>query len=98
MEKKKIGLHLVTFFLLAVGGLNWLVDGLFSWDIGDLFGDPGNVIARFIYILIGLSAIYEIAVHKKNCCSCAAYKSENEEKPAEPQVTPQAGGGAGEQG
>lgn len=31
-------LHMVTWILVIVGGLNWLLVGLFSWDIGDIFG------------------------------------------------------------
>jgi uncharacterized membrane protein YuzA (DUF378 family) len=67
-------IHMITFILLAVGGLNWLLVGLAGWDIGELFGGQGMMISRIIYVLVGLSAIYELAMHKKNCSCCNAPK------------------------
>ena len=63
------GLHAVTFLLLIIGGLNWLLVGLFDWGVANLVGDA---IARIIYILVGLSAVYEIATHKQNCKLCGS--------------------------
>ena len=70
-------LHMVAFILLVIGGLNWLLVGLFNWDVGAIFGGMDAVISRIIYILVGLSAIYEIATHKHNCKQCSA-KSKQE--------------------
>lgn len=63
-------LHMVAFTLLVIGGLNWLLVGLFNWEIGQLFGGMASVISKVIYILVGLSAIYVIATHKKFCKFC----------------------------
>lgn len=68
MNSKKI--HLVAFLLLVIGGLNWLLFGVFQWEIGAIFGGSGAVISRIIYVLIGLAAVYEVATHKSNCRSC----------------------------
>lgn len=57
-------LHMVAFVLLIIGGLNWLLLGVFQWEIGALFGGPGEIIPRIIYVLVGLAAIYELATHK----------------------------------
>lgn len=57
---------MLAFILLAIGGLNWLLVGLFGWDVGALFGGQGAVISRIIYILVGLSALWEIFTYKKN--------------------------------
>jgi len=57
---------MVAYILLAIGGLNWLLVGLFQWDIGSIFGGMDSVVSRIIYILIGLSAIYELAAHKSS--------------------------------
>ncbi len=65
------GLHMVTFLLLVVGGLNWLLQGLFGWDVGQLFGGQGETVSRVIYVLVGLSAIAELAMHGKSCKMCA---------------------------
>lgn len=68
MNKKKI--HMVAFLLLIIGGLNWLLLGVFQWEIGALFGGQGEVVSRLIYVLIGLAAVYEIATHKSSCRAC----------------------------
>lgn len=73
MSGDKNSIHSITFILLIIGGLNWLALALFKWDVGSLFpGGMGGPIAKIIYILVGVSAIYEIAVHKKICKSCQA--------------------------
>lgn len=65
------GLHMVAFILLIVGGLNWLLVGLFGVDVGALaFGDMSAAGAKVVYVLVGLSAIFEVATHKKNCRAC----------------------------
>jgi uncharacterized protein len=63
-------LHKLTFFLLIVGGLNWLLVGLAGWDVGEIFGGQAAGISRIIYVLVGLSALYEIFSHKKTCKTC----------------------------
>ena len=63
-------LHMVTWILIIIGALNWLLVGLFKWDIGHIFGGQDAVVSRIIYILVGLSAIYEIVYHRKNCKCC----------------------------
>ena len=62
--------HMVAFILLIVGGLNWLLVGLAGWDIGQLFGGMDALVSRAIYILVGLSAIYEVVTHKGRCKEC----------------------------
>jgi len=64
------GLHMITWILLIVGGLNWLALGLFGWEIGAIFGGSSAVLSRIIYILVGASAVYEIFNHKKTCKLC----------------------------
>lgn len=63
-------IHMVTFLLLVIGGLNWLLVGIFAWDVGMLFGGMAAPISRIIYVLVGLSAIYELATHKGCCKMC----------------------------
>ncbi len=61
---------MVTWILLIVGGINWLLVALVDWEIGDLFGGSSSGISRLIYLVVGLSAIYEIVSHKKTCKMC----------------------------
>lgn len=68
-------MHMVTFLLLVVGGLNWLLVGLVGWDIGELFGGQGAMISKIVYVLVGLSALFEIFTHKSTCKMCAGNKT-----------------------
>lgn len=65
-------LHTLAFLLLIIGGLNWLLVGVFGWDVGNLFGGQAAIVSRVIYVLVGLSAIYEIISHKNMCKNCSA--------------------------
>ncbi len=56
-------LNLVTFILLVVGGLNWLLFALTGMDVGSILGGMDSMIAKVIYILVGLSAIYQLVTH-----------------------------------
>lgn len=48
----------IALILLVIGGLNWGLVGLFSFDlVATIFGDMSTV-SRIIYILVGLSGIY----------------------------------------
>ncbi|HEV8601417.1 MAG TPA: DUF378 domain-containing protein [Patescibacteria group bacterium] len=61
---------MVTFILMAVGALNWGVFAVSGWEIGSLFGGMTATVSKVIYILVGLSAVYEIAMHGKHCRMC----------------------------
>ncbi len=51
------GMHMVSWVLLVIGGLNWGLVGLFGFDlVAIIFGD-GSIISRIIYILVGLAAV-----------------------------------------
>lgn len=64
-------LHAVTFILLVIGGLNWLLIGINpSWDLVAMLLGAGSTLSRIVYILVGLSAVVEIAGHKSNCKCC----------------------------
>ncbi|KKS82968.1 MAG: hypothetical protein UV57_C0026G0007 [Parcubacteria group bacterium GW2011_GWD2_43_10] len=76
------GLHMVTWILVIVGGLNWLLVGLFSWDIGQIFGGMNSMISRIIYILVGVAAIYELVYHKKTCKVCETMSSPSQPRPS----------------
>ena len=46
--------------LLVVGGLNWGLVGIFHFDlVASLFGDM-SMASRIVYILVGLSALFQI--------------------------------------
>lgn len=54
------GLDIVALILIIVGGLNWLLVGIFSFDlVAAIFGYM-SIVARIVYILVGLAAIYTL--------------------------------------
>ncbi|GIP40085.1 DUF378 domain-containing protein [Paenibacillus sp. J31TS4] len=57
------GLKVLSLILLVIGGLNWLLVGLFKWDlVGGLFGGMDSGFARTIYVIVGLAAIYALTM------------------------------------
>jgi uncharacterized protein len=59
-------LNVIALALVIIGGLNWLLVGLFKWDlVGGLFGGMESLISRVVYILVGVAAIYSISLFKK---------------------------------
>ena len=74
-------LHMVTFILLIIGGLNWLLVGIFSKDLFQMLGmQMSSPLPMVVYILVGASALVEIFTHKANCKMCATTPPVN--KPA----------------
>ncbi len=48
----------IAFVILLIGGINYLIAGLFGMDLMLLmFGTEISVIGRIIYTIIGLSAL-----------------------------------------
>ncbi len=68
-------LHSISFILVIIGGLNWLLVGVAGMDVGNLFGGQGAIVSRVIYVLVGLSAIYLVATHKSSCKNCESTSS-----------------------
>jgi len=59
-------LNAIALLLVIVGGLNWLLVGLFRFDLvaaltGTQFGEV-NPISAVIYVLVGISAIVLLPV------------------------------------
>ena len=67
MSKLKV-LHIIAFILLVVGGLNWL---LFAFGFNAVAYLP-ELLAKIVYILVGVAALLEIFTHKANCKACVA--------------------------
>ena len=53
----------IALLLAIIGGLNWGSVGLFRFDaVAFLCGGATSVLARIIYILVGLSALWCITL------------------------------------
>ncbi|OGG52932.1 hypothetical protein A2851_04560 [Candidatus Kaiserbacteria bacterium RIFCSPHIGHO2_01_FULL_53_29] len=69
------GLHMVSWILLIVGGLNWGLVGLGefmggNWNVVGMILGSWPAVEWLVYILVGLSAVYEVVTHKGNCKLC----------------------------
>ena len=53
----------ITLTLVIIGALNWLLVGVFSFDlVAFLFGNL-SFLARLVYILVGISGLYLITLY-----------------------------------
>ncbi len=56
---------LIALVLLIVGGLNWGLVGLLSFDlVATLFG-AGSMLSNTVYILVGVAAVYIAIIFPK---------------------------------
>lgn len=62
------GLHKIAWILLIIGGLNWGLEA-FNWGVGSWGFIPSSIV-MIIYVLVGLSAVYELISHKGRCKEC----------------------------
>ncbi len=61
--------HCITSVLVIIGALNWLLVA-FNWNLVDAIFGAGSTMSMVIYILVGISGIFLIITHKKNCKAC----------------------------
>jgi len=63
--KKLSALDWVALILIIVGGLNWGLFGAFKFDLVAAILGSMSAVARIVYILVGLSAIYTLILLAK---------------------------------
>lgn len=51
-------INVIAMILLIVGGLNWGLVGLFDFDLVAAIFGAGSTLARIVYILVGVSALW----------------------------------------
>ena len=52
-------IDILSLILTIVGGLNWLLVGLFQFDlVAWLFGGQSAILSRIIYTLVGFASIW----------------------------------------
>jgi uncharacterized membrane protein YuzA (DUF378 family) len=60
MEDDMKAMNILTLVLVIIGGLNWGLVGLFQWDLVAAILGSGSMLARAVYVLVGLSALWQI--------------------------------------
>lgn len=58
-------LNAIALTLVIIGAINWLLVGLFSFNLVDAIFGSLSVITRLIYILVGITGIWAIAFYSK---------------------------------
>lgn len=53
---------LVAIVLLIVGGLNWGLVGLLQFDLVAAIFGPMSALARIVYTVVGIAALYRLVV------------------------------------
>jgi uncharacterized membrane protein YuzA (DUF378 family) len=54
------GSYWFALILLVIGGLNWLLVGLFDFDlVAAIFGDMSPA-TRVVYVLVGIAAVWTL--------------------------------------
>ncbi|GLS34617.1 DUF378 domain-containing protein [Mesorhizobium tianshanense] len=53
-------INILTLIFVIVGGLNWGLVGLFSFDLVAAIFGAGSALVRIVYILVGLSAAWQV--------------------------------------
>ena len=57
----------VSLLLTIIGGINWLLVGVFQFDlVAWIFGGQGALISRIIYTVIGAAALWCITLLFRN--------------------------------
>ena len=65
-------LHLASYTLLFIGGLNWGLWGLFNFNLVNSLLGSMPTIEKLVYVLVGVATVYVIATHMKDCKVCSA--------------------------
>ena len=58
-------LYYIALTLVIIGAINWLLIGLFSFDlVAMLFGEM-SILSRIVYSLVGISGLISIGIYPK---------------------------------
>ena len=58
-------LYNIVLTLVIIGALNWLLIGLFKFDLVATLCGQISVFSRIVYTLVGLSGIVSIGIYSK---------------------------------
>lgn len=55
----------LALILVIVGGLNWLLVGLFNFDLVAAIFGAATTLSNIVYVIVGLAAIYVLFLSGK---------------------------------
>ena len=63
LKGEHVMINKISLVLVIIGALNWLLIGLFGYDlVGALFGGQMSVVSRIIYSLVGIAGLWCITL------------------------------------
>ncbi len=62
--------HVITYVLLVIGGLNWGLVGALDFNLVTKLLGEGSTLTQIVYVLVGISAIVSVFTHKSDCKCC----------------------------
>jgi uncharacterized membrane protein YuzA (DUF378 family) len=66
-RKVYIMIDIIALILLVIGGVNWLLVGVFQFDLVSwIFGGQAAILSRIIYTLVGICALWCISFFFKD--------------------------------
>lgn len=58
-------LYYIALTLVIIGAINWLLIGLFSFDlVATIFGSM-SVVSRIVYVLVGIAGLISIGLYTR---------------------------------
>ena len=55
----------IALTLVIIGALNWLLVGLFKFNLVDAIFGSLSILTRIIYIIVGIAGLWSIAFYSK---------------------------------
>ena len=55
----------IALTLVIIGAINWLLVGLFQFNLVDAIFGSLSVLTRIIYIIVGIAGLWSIALYSK---------------------------------
>lgn len=62
-------INFIALLLIIIGGLNWLLVGIFDLNLVTYFFHTIPWLEKLTYLLVGISAIYAFSFFKRVCKS-----------------------------
>lgn len=57
--------NIIALILVIIGAINWGLIGLFEFNLVDFLFGIGTVLSRIVYVLVGISGLWCIALFSK---------------------------------
>ena len=58
-------LYYIALTLVIIGAINWLLVGLFEFNLVDAIFGSLSILTRIIYIIVGIAGLWSIAFYSK---------------------------------